>query len=218
VSPATPSNHVVARRKLFNPDWQVWLKPAFAFTFALALALTFLSAWLLIRQIPDLRDELARERQAHTQAQQEQRQSLAQTQAELESARRQQSELENQLPQARAAAPTGPEPNLPLVMLEATRAGQAANELVLPKGAQNIVLWMEPGVGADFDRFRLVLQTAAGQPVETIEGLRRNAYGALVVSLPATRFSNAHAQAKLYGLRGGQAALVAEYRLQVRKR
>jgi hypothetical protein len=213
-----PASRTAAARKLFNPDWQIWLKPAFAFTSVLALALTFLSGWLLLRQLPQLRDEQARERQAHEQAQQEQRQNLAQTQAELERARQRQSELETQLAQARASTPTGPEPNLPLVMLEATRAGQAANELALPKGSQNIVLWIEPGVGADFDRFRLTLQTAAGQPVETVEGLRRNAYGALVVSLPAARFSNTRAQAKLYGLRGGQATLVAEYRLQVRKR
>lgn len=78
-------------------------------------------------------------------------------------------------------------------MLEATRAGETVNEIALPKTAQNIVLWIEPGVGADFDRFRLTLQTAAGQHIETIEGLRRNAYGALVVSLPAAQFSNTRA-------------------------
>ncbi len=217
-----PANRLAAARKLFNPDWQIWLKPAFAFTSALALALTFLSGWLLFRQIPQLRAEQARERQAHTQAQQEQQQSLAQTQAELERARQQQSELENQLAQARAATPTGapggPEPNLPLVMLEATRAGQAVNELALPRGARSIVLWLEPGLSADYASFRLVVQTPAGQTIQTVAGLRRNAYGALVVSLPAAQLPVSRYRVRLFGMRGQAAALVTEYQLQVRKR
>lgn len=140
-----------------------------------------------------MREERSRERQAQARERQEQQQNLAQTQAELARVRQRQSELESQLGQARAVTPAGPEANLPLVMLEATRAGETVNEIALPKTAQNIVLWIEPGVGADFDRFRLTLQTAAGQHIETIEGLRRNAYGALVVSLPAAQFSNTRA-------------------------
>ena len=218
LAPAT--GRAAAARQLFNLDWQVWLKPAFAFTSVLALALTFLSGWLLLRQLPQLRAELARERQAHTQAQQAQQRSLAQTQAELESARQQQSELQTQLAQARARAPTGaaPEPNLPLVMLEATRAGQAVNELALPKGAQHVVLWLEPGLSVDSASFRLVVQTQAGQTVQTVESLRRNAYGALVVSLPAAQLTGARYRVRLYGVRGPEAALVTEYQLQVRRR
>jgi hypothetical protein len=222
LAPATPSDRVAVARRLFNldwPDWQIWLKPAFAFAFALALALSFLSGWLLLRQLPQLRAELARERQSHTQVQQEQQQSLAQTQAELESTRRQQSELENQLAQARAAAAAGgPEPNLPLVMLEATRAGQTVNEITLPKGAQSIVLWIEPGLSADYASFRLVVQKLAGQTIQTVEGLRRNSYGALVVSLPAAQLPGARYRVRLYGVSGQQAALITEYQLQVRKR
>jgi anti-sigma factor RsiW len=206
----------------FAPAWLDWLKPALALTAIIALALGAATVWLLVHQLPQLRTELARERQAQAQIQQEHQQSLQQTQAELQREREQHAELEKQLAQARTSPPTsvpsGAEPNLPLVMLEATREAATANQITVPARAKSVVLWMDPSLSTDFSSFRLVVQTPEGQPVQTIEGLRRNSYGALVVSLPAASLPGPQYRVKLYGLGGREASLVAEYKLQVRKR
>jgi len=204
------------------PVWLNWLRPAFAVTAAAALVLAAAVGWLLLYRVPQLRTELARERQAQEQSQQQDRQSLDQTLAELQRERQQRAELENQLAAARSATqpvpPGGPEPNLPLVMLEASREAGAANQLALTARAKSVVLWIDPGPGADFGSFRLVVQTPEGQTVQTVEGLRRNSYGALAVSLPAQLFQGASYRLKLYGVSGRPATLVTEYKLQIRKK
>jgi hypothetical protein len=206
----------------FNEDWKLWLKPAFALTGALAIVLTALVGWLVFRQIPQLREELALERQGQLKAQQSLQQSLTQTQAELERAREQQSELENQLALARASsvvqAPNRTDPNLPLVMLEATRAGQTATEVSIPTNARSLVLWMDPGLDANYPSFRLIVRTPAGQTIQMVDGLRRNSYGAVLVSVSAERMRSSNYQVRLYGVNKQASTLLSEYQLRVRRR
>jgi hypothetical protein len=106
-------------------------------------------------------------------------------------------------------------PNVPLVMLEATRDG-ATNELVLPAGAKNVVLWLEVEPSARFESFRLQIYSADNRLVLTIDRLKKNAYGALAASVPASVFQGDKHLVKLYGM--NQQQLLGEYKLQVRKR
>lgn len=218
---AADANRTSPAWGLFNEDWKAWLKPAFAITGTLAVVLTLLIGWLVFRQIPQLRAELALERQAQSKAQQSLQQDLTQTQAELVRAREQQSELENQLALARAAsvtqAPNGADPNLPLVMLEATRAGQAGTEVTIPINARSVVLWMDPGLDANYPSFRLIVRTPAGQTVQIVDGLRRNSYGAVLVSVSAEKMRGSNYQVRLYGVTKQEAALLSEYQLRVRR-
>lgn len=222
VASAPSASRPSAIGSFFSEYWKLWLKPALALTGALAVILTVLVGWLVFRQIPQLRAELALERQEQSRAQQSLQQNLTQTQAELERAREQQSELENQLALARASsavqAPSGADPNLPLVMLEATRAGQAATEVTIPTNARSVVLWMDPGLDANYPSFRLIVRTPAGQTVQIVDGLRRNSYGAVLVSVLAEKMRGSNYQVRLYGVNKQEAALLSEYQLKVRRR
>src|SRR5260370_26474930 len=106
------------------------------------------------------------------------RQQLSQSAAELRAQREAGATLERQM-----ASSIQAEGNLPLVMLQATRDVQAApNEVSVPAGAKHLVLWVEaPGKS---HRLRLEVDTADNRPVETVDNLQRNRYGAAAVSLP----------------------------------
>lgn len=182
-------------------------------TAAVALVLAAVAGWLLLHQMPQLRQELARERQRREHIEREIQQTLNQTVEQLRREREARAKLENQL-----ALATGPEVNVPLVILEATREAEGAgNQLTVPAGAKHLVLWLEVEPGTRFGSFRLQVYTMENRLVQTVEGLKKNAYGALAVSLPAEAFQAGGYQVKLYGVGRQQAALVGEYRLHIRR-
>ena len=172
--------------------WTGWLRPAFAFSAAAVVVLSGLTGWLSLVQVPRLRRESALQRLL------------------IDAQRRQGAELEKQLAMNRPAAA---EANLPLVMLEASRAS-TANTVTVPAGASHVVLWIEIGPGPQARSFRLEIRTLAEQPVETLVGLVRNGYGALTASLPAERLKPGMYTARLFEMSGPP---LAEYRLEVRR-
>ena len=202
---------------------QVWMRPAFALMTAASAALAVAVAWLLLAQVPQLRGELARERQLREQAERDRQQELESVQEQLQAERSERERLENQAreqaqnkTEGALAQVTRPQANVPLVMLEATRAGEPAS-LTVPASAKSVVLWIEVEPGARFESFRLEMFAANGQLVQRVDGLRRNAYGALAASLPAAQFQPEKYKAKLYGVSRQQVELIGEYSLQIRK-
>jgi hypothetical protein len=169
-----------------------WLRPAFAFSVAAVVVLAVATAWLAMVQVPGLRREA------------DARQAL------LERERQRNTEFQQQLALNR---PPAAEANLPLVMLEASRAAEV-NRITVPTGANRLALWMELGPEARSSSFRLEIRNPSNQVVATIDGLVKNKYGALAASLPAERLPAGTYTARLFATGG---PLTAEYRLEVRR-
>lgn len=169
-----------------------WLRPAFALCAAAAVILSAVTGWLALVERPKWQHEAVSQRER---ADAEQQRGAA---------------LEKQLALNR---PPAGDPNLPLVMLEASRAA-AGNTVTIPAGAPQLALWIEIAPEAKSPAFRLEISTMANEPVEKLEGLVRNTYGALAVSIPAGKLKPGAYKVRLLG---ADASLVAEYRLEVRR-
>lgn len=177
------------------PAWPTgsWI-PAFGLSAVAALFLAVAAGWLYFLQIPNLRER------------------LGQSEAKLRAEQQARAALEQQLKRGMPA-----EVNVPLVMLQATRDTQAPPvEAILPAGAARLVLWIEIGSGR-FSTYRLEIYGAEGKPIETLEHLTRNPYGALAASLPAERLQAGEFRIKLSGEEPPPASLLAEYRLRIRR-
>ncbi len=174
--------------------WSGWLVPSFAASACAAVVLAAFSGWLYFSEMPRMR------------------QQLSQSAAELRAQREARATLERQI-----ASSIQAEGNLPLVMLQATRDVQAApNEVSVPPGAKHLVLWVEVPAGKS-NRFRLELDTADNRPVETVDNLQRNTYGAVAVSLPVEALQPGDYRVRLTSQEPPPASPVGEYRLKIRK-
>ncbi|MGH9722156.1 MAG: zf-HC2 domain-containing protein [Bryobacteraceae bacterium] len=192
--------HAAASGLLSEPEerpsgFAGWLRPAFAFAMTAAVVLAAATAWLGLVELPRRGSELARQNK----------------QVQEEQGRRQ--ELEKQLAMVRLPAAEG---NLPLAMLEASRAEQT-NEIRIPQAASHVALWIEPNPIARFKSFRLDVRNPAGTLIATIPGLVRNPQGALTASLPADRLPAGTYSVALHGEGTSGDSLVGEYRLVVRR-
>jgi hypothetical protein len=192
-----------ARRGLLAGDvegtafaWRIgsWLIPAFGVSASAALLLATVSGWLYFVQLPKLRGQ------------------LSQSAAELRSQQQARVALEHQI-----ASSIQAEANVPLVMLQATRDVQAApNEVSVPLEAKHVVLWVEVPRGK-FSRFRLEVDATDNRPVEMLDNLQRNSYGALAVSLPVEALQPGDYRIRLTAEEPVPASLLAEYRLRIRR-
>ena len=127
--------------------------------------------------------------------------------------------LERELAEARSAPPPKPErvevpvvvaqANLPVVMLEASRAGEPA-AVKVPDGTREVALWMDGVAGPG--SFRFVLADARGGEVAVLGGLTVNPHGALTATVPATKLPRGVYTARLFG---GNGRLAAEYKFDV---
>ncbi len=127
--------------------------------------------------------------------------------------------LERELAEARSAPPPKPErvevpvvvaqANLPVVMLEASRAGEPASVKV-PEGAREVALWMDGVAGPG--SFRFVLADARGGEVAVLAGLTVNTHGALTATVPAEKLPRGVYTARLFGSNG---KLAAEYKFEI---
>jgi hypothetical protein len=192
-----------ARRGLLAGDvedsvsaWRLgsWLIPAFGVSACAALLLAAATGWLYFVQMPKLRGQ------------------LSQSAAELRTQQQARAALEQQI-----AGSTQAEANVPLVMLQATRDVQAApNEVSVPPGAKHVVLWVEVPAGKS-NRYSLQVDTADNRPVEILDNLHRNTYGALAVSLPVEALQPGDYRIRLSTQGPSPASLLAEYRLRIRR-
>ncbi len=174
-----------------SPGREAWLRPAFALSAAAAVILASATAWTMGYQAPRLRNETRR----------------LQEQAVALQAQIAQHEMAMARPPAPAAA------NLPLVMLEASRA-ESAGILTIPAGATHVALWIEVGL-SKHRSFRLELAGASAPLI--LEGLEKNSYGAVAAVAPAEKLPSGSYRARLFGKTGLRSVLVAEYELEVRR-
>lgn len=204
--------------------WMGWLKPVFALTATASLALAIALVWLVFNQIPGLRQEIVRERQAREQSDRENRQNIDRAKEDLENERRQLELERGERAKAQGqveelARNREPQPNVPIVMLEAVRSSRdKVSQLNLPATASSAMVWIDVESGNRFDSYRLEILDSSKRLVETIAGAKPNSYGALVVNVPTKSFQSGKYVVKLFGVKGGRRELVGEYDLEVRKR
>jgi hypothetical protein len=204
--------------------WIGWLKPAFALTATASIALAIALVWLVFNQIPRLRQEIVREKQAREQSERENQQNIDRAQEDLENERRQLEVERSERAKAQdqvgeLASNREPQPNVPVVILEAVRSSTGkVSQLNLPATAGSAMVWIDVESGNRFDSYRLEILDSSKRLVETIAGAKPNSYGALVVSVLTKSLQSGKYVVKLYGIKGGQREVVGEYDLEVRKR
>jgi hypothetical protein len=117
-----------------------------------------------------------------------------------------------------AASPTTvemAEANVPVAMLQGSRAGEAS-AIVLQPGARHLVLWIEPGPSR-YRNFRVDVFSRDNHLVSSLDHLAANRYGAVTASLPTNQLPSGDFRITLTGQDPPPAALAGEYRLQVRR-
>jgi hypothetical protein len=180
-----------------RPERRSWWMPAFAFAAASAVVFASVLAFFVWVRQP------AREAQLQQ----------ALSQARLSQARI--AELEQ-----RAALDAGPEANVPVVILTASRSADAPNRVQLGSESRRALLWIDVPADPSGTRFGLTISTlresgqADGRFSKTIHYLERNSSGALAASLPVADLPTGDYQVRLFNEKSsGQT--IAEYRLKV---
>ena len=170
--------------------WSRWLLPTLA---AATCAVLFgtASGWLYFHELPQLRGE------------------LEQTTKQLNMEKQARTEL-----QQKAAAVETTEANVPLVMLQTSRAGEGPAMVTLPKEARHLVLWIEIGPSR-YREFELQVFSQQGQLVTSLDHLRPGPYGALAASFPTEPLPTGECRIKLTGQYPAPAALAGEYLLRI---
>ena len=172
--------------------WSRWFLPALA---AATCAVVFAAAsgWMYLREIPRLRAE------------------LDQTTTQLNVEKQRRAELEQH-----AAVVETAEANLPLVMLQTSRAGEGPALAVLPKESRRLVLWIEIGP-SHYREFRLEVFSEQGKLLTSIEHLKPGPYGALAAGVPTEQLPSGECRIKLTGQDPAPASLAGEYLLRINR-
>lgn len=171
-----------------------WLRWAFAITACTTVVLALITGWILSRNMPALRQEL------HT------------TTAQLERERQAHADLEQQI-----ASAEGPEPNVPFVMLQATRANEPPSAVTLASGAKRLIVWIEIGP-TRYRSFQMEVFAPGDRLVLSLERLERSGYGALAASLPVAQLPTGDLRIIVRGQDPPPASLVGEYQIRIEKR
>jgi hypothetical protein len=100
--------------------------------------------------------------------------------------------------------------NVPVALLEISRAAGEAHRLVRPSSAREVVLWLD--APADLPVARAVVKVA-GRAEASFEGLAANDQGAYVMSLPAAGWPAGLYTIELFA--AGTGAPIAVYRLDL---
>jgi hypothetical protein len=171
-----------------SPAWFAWAFPA---TACIALILAGLTAWAYFGKMPQLREEL-RQAAAHK------------------------DEEESRTSAAQRVAVEQAEANVPLVMLQASRAGEETARVVLKPDKRQLLLWIEPGPSR-YRQFRLEVFSSENHLITSVDHLEPSRYGALSASLPTKQLPAGDFRITLTGQDPPPAALAGEYRLQIRR-
>lgn len=149
------------------------------------------SGWVYLHEIPQLRGE------------------LEQTTKQLNVEKQERAELERKVAGVEMA-----EANVPLMMLQTSRAGEGPATVALPKEARHLVLWIDIGP-SHYREFQLQVFSQQGQLVTSLEHLKPGPYGALAASVPTEQLPKGECRIKLTGQDPAPAAPAGEYLLRI---
>jgi hypothetical protein len=77
---------------------------------------------------------------------------------------------------------------LPLAILDASRGSGVGTEVTVPSQARELALWIQLDPESKDGSLGIRVTDGKGRTVESVDGLRKNRYGALAVALPAGKF------------------------------
>jgi len=117
---------------------------------------------------------------------------------------------------AKSSATELAEANVPVAMLQASRAREAQSVIVLQPGARHLVLWIELGPSR-YHEFRINVFSDVDHLVGSLDHLALNPYGAVTASLPTDQLPSGDFRITLTGQDPPPAALAGEYHLQIRR-
>jgi hypothetical protein len=103
------------------------------------------------------------------------------------------------------------QPNLPLLMLEASRA-DTATALTVPSAAPRFAIWLDAPLSAR-GPFRLDI-LSGDSSIESLTALEPNSHGALTAAVPSEKLPPGKYTARLFGANG---ALAGEYKFEIRR-
>ena len=169
-----------------------WFLPALAAATCAAL-FGAASGWMYLREMPRLHDE------------------LEQTKEQLNSEKQGRAELERKVAIVETA-----EANVPLVMLQTSRARDGSATVALPKEARHLLLWIEIGPSR-YREFQLQVFSQQGQLVSSLEHLKPGPYGALAASIPTEQLPRGECRIKLTGQDPAPSSLAGEYLLRINR-
>jgi hypothetical protein len=124
--------------------------------------------------------------------------------------------LERSKLEAKSGAVEQAEANVPVAMLQASRAGEEPSAVVLQPGARHLVLWIELGPSR-YRNFRVDVFSLDNHLVGSLDHLAANHYGAVTASLPTDQLPSGDFRITLTGQDPPPAALAGEYHLQIRR-
>ena len=172
------------------PTWWAWVLGA---SVAATVALPSVAAWQYFKQVRDLRGRL----------------DLATAALATERAAARANAGQVRTPES--------ENSIAFVMLSASRDANRPDTVVLAPAAPRLLLWIDTAP-ARFTEFRLDITDANKRAIVSVDHLRRNAYGALLASVPADKLPTGEVRITLSGEAPPPATLVGDYRLTIEKR
>lgn len=192
--------------------WANWFRPAIVLSATAALLLAVALGWVMFKQGSGKHEETAieqpRKQQESQPTPEKERQANVKEKVQGETPPNQNQDLA----QNRTSAKT------PTVVLDAARdIKTSGNQLTLPSDAENARFVIEVAPDSTFDSFQLQLLEPGNRPVTTIAGAKPNAQGTLVVKVAAKFLQSEKYLVRLFGVRGTQREMIAEYGLTVRK-
>ena len=173
-----------------SSQWLVW---GLAASSCAAVILAVLTAWMYVREIPRLRGELGN--------------AASQLRAEKQA----RSELD-----LKSVANERAEANIPVVMLQTSRADEEPANTPISSDAKHVVLWIEIGPSR-YREFRLEIFSSDNRLVTAIDHLVRGRYGALAAGIPTNQLPAGDFRITLMGQDPPPAALAGEYPLKIRR-
>jgi hypothetical protein len=173
-----------------TPSIWTW---AFACAMCVAVVLCAIIGWKYLRDTVELSAKLARATD------------------QLRSER-----LERSVHEAKSNAIEQAEANVPVAMLQASRAGEAPPTIVLQSGARHLVLWIELGPSRYHD-LRVAIFSPDNHLICSLDHLSVNRYGAVTASFPTDQLPSGDFRITLTGQNPPPPSLAGEYRLQIRR-
>jgi hypothetical protein len=165
--------------------------------------------WLARVRLPVVRDELARERAARTQLEDEVRAGRLREAATRLAAEDARGKLE-----ANASTAARADLHVPVVLFRSDRPKDTV-QLTLAPDARRVVLWIDAAPHVHLPAYRLQIVPSTRGDERTLDGLLRNEEGVFAIEVPAAWLPPGGYILRISGLDRGTPTLLAEYTLRV---
>ena len=201
-----------------------WFKPAFGITAFATLVLTAVVAWLALVRLPELRDQVMRERNAYADLEIRKQREIDELNGRLAkqpTSDGQRIGSEDTILQSKTDRKTGSAAsdliahNVPLVVLEAARGADDANQIKLSPNTSRFACWIEVGPSEQSQNFRVEVFDESGTLLALVSEIRKNGKGAVVVTFAAQKFSSGEYRIRLYRLPKSDSSLIGDYKLHI---